>query len=281
MRLITSPVTALGVLLTGAILLAACGGGDEDAVDAATETPTAQPTAKSGDLIPTATPFATRPTPTIVSDEATPAATATATTGSGSGAATPAATPAATADRTHVVVEGDTLSAIADEYGVTLEAIMEANGIEDASLIFVGQELTIPAAAASSGGSDTGGRTHTVVEGDTLTGIADQYGVAIEAIMEANGIEDASLVFIGQVLDIPAAAPAPQPTPTPTPTPEATSESGGGPATYTVTDGDTATGIAEAFGVTLEALAGANDMTVEELGNLLIGQVLNIPGSSE
>lgn len=287
MRLITSPMTALAVILTSVVLLAACGGGDESEADAATATATAtataQPTSTKGELIPTATPFASRPTPTIVSESNSGGGTNSDSSGGApqSTAPTPAATSAPTST-THVVVEGDTLSAIADQYGVTLDAIMEANDITDASLIFVGQELTIPAAATTDGGSDgsdTGERTHTVVEGDTLTDIADQYGVTIEAIMEANGIEDASLVFVGQVLDIPDAAPAPEPTPTPTP--EATAEGGGSAATYTVTDGDTATGIAEAFGVTLQALADANELTIEELNNLQIGQVLNIPAAGQ
>ena len=159
---------------------------------------------------------------------------------------------------------------------------MEANDITDASLIFIGQELTIPAVAPADGGSDGGSgtdaRTHTVVEGDTLSALADQYGVTVEAISEANDLTD-SVIWIGQVLTIPEAAPAPDPTPTPTP--EATSESGSSAATYTVTDGDTATGIAEAFGVTLQALADANDLTIEELNNLQIGQVLNIPAAGE
>lgn len=287
MRLITSPLTAVAVILASVVLLAACGGGDESEADAATATATAtataQPTSTKGELIPTATPFASRPTPTIVSESNGGGGSNNDNSGGApqSTAPEPTATQAPTAT-THVVVEGDTLSAIADQYGTTLEAIMEANDITDASLIFVGQELTIPAAATpggSSDGSDTGGRTHTVVEGDTLTDIADQYGVTIEAIMEANDISDASLVFVGQVLDIPDAAPAPEPTPTPTP--EATAESGSGAATYTVTDGDTATGIAEAFGVTLQALADANELTIDELNNLQIGQVLNIPAAGQ
>ena len=289
MRLITSPVTALAVILTSVALVAACGGDDESPANAATATatatPTAQPTSAKGELIPTATPFASRPTPTIVSESSSGrGGGGNSNTNSGGGTsnadATPAATPAPTA-ATHVVVEGDTLSAIADQYGVTLDAIMEENDITDASLIFVGQELTIPAAATasdSSDGSDAGGQTHTVVEGDTLTGIAEQYGTTVEAISEANDLTD-SVIWIGQELTIPDAAPAPDPTATPTP--EATSESGSSAATYTVTDGDTATGIAEAFGVTLQALADANELTIEELNNLQIGQVLNIPAAGQ
>jgi nucleoid-associated protein YgaU len=45
----------------------------------------------------------------------------------------------------HVVERGETLTSIAAEYGVTVEALKKANDIEDPNLIFVGQELVIPA----------------------------------------------------------------------------------------------------------------------------------------
>ncbi len=44
---------------------------------------------------------------------------------------------------THVVVEGEVLGLIAEEYDTTVEAILEANDIEDVDLISVGQELII------------------------------------------------------------------------------------------------------------------------------------------
>lgn len=46
--------------------------------------------------------------------------------------------------RSHIVVAGDTLSAIAKEYGTAVEAIMAANEISDPGLIIVGQVLSIP-----------------------------------------------------------------------------------------------------------------------------------------
>jgi len=45
---------------------------------------------------------------------------------------------------THIVQPGETLSSIARQYGVTSQAIMEANGLEDPNLLEVGQELVIP-----------------------------------------------------------------------------------------------------------------------------------------
>jgi LysM repeat protein len=42
------------------------------------------------------------------------------------------------------VQPGETLSSIARDYGVSFQAILDANGLEDANLIQVGQELVIP-----------------------------------------------------------------------------------------------------------------------------------------
>lgn len=54
-------------------------------------------------------------------------------------------------DETYIVQSGDTLSAIARSQGVSVDAIVDANDIENANRISVGQVLTIP------GGVDTSG----------------------------------------------------------------------------------------------------------------------------
>jgi LysM repeat protein len=46
-------------------------------------------------------------------------------------------------------------------------------------------------------------RTHTVQVGDNLTKISQQYGVSVEEIMAANGLTNADLISVGQVLVIP------------------------------------------------------------------------------
>ncbi|HAL61960.1 MAG TPA: hypothetical protein DCP08_06075 [Chloroflexi bacterium] len=70
------------------------------------------------------------PTPTI---EPSPEATST-----------PERTPPPTAVITYTVQSGDTLAKIAAKFGVTVEEIVEANDIQDPSLINVGQVLVIP-----------------------------------------------------------------------------------------------------------------------------------------
>lgn len=57
----------------------------------------------------------------------------------------PSPTPKPTrAPRTHVVARGETLSMIAAKYGVTVQAIVKANGIKNPSLIVTGTVLIIP-----------------------------------------------------------------------------------------------------------------------------------------
>ena len=46
--------------------------------------------------------------------------------------------------------------------------------------------------------------TYTVKSGDTLSGIAKHFGVTVEALVVSNGIRNKNLIFVGQVLRIPA-----------------------------------------------------------------------------
>jgi LysM repeat protein len=122
------------------------------------------------------------------------------------------------------VQHGDTLSAIARRYDVTVEQLVEANALAD-ERIFAGQKLIIP------GYSPTKPQpTHavepqplppltppidqyfmyTVTRGDTLHSIANRYGVTAQQIVELNQIEHPDMIRIGQQLMVPSVAAPPE-----------------------------------------------------------------------
>jgi len=106
---------------------------------------------------------------------------------------------------THEVQTGETLGEIALRYGVSVEALLAENGLESADFIRVGQKLKIPAPTsteASTTPATQGGQTHTVKAGETLGGIALQYGVSVEALQQANDL-NSDIIRVGQELAIP------------------------------------------------------------------------------
>jgi lysozyme len=119
----------------------------------------------------------------------------------GGGGAPPPAPPPASG-KTYTVQSGDTLSAIAAKFGVTLQALEQANPqITNPNLIYVGQVINIP-----SGGSapPAAPKTYTVQSGDTLSGIAAKFGVTLQALEQANPqIANPNLIYVGQVINIP------------------------------------------------------------------------------
>lgn len=107
----------------------------------------------------------------------------------------------------HIVQAGDNLYRIALRYGVTIDALMAANGLTTTSVIVPGQMLAIPGVAASVPAPavtvPAGARTHRVVEGESLLQIARRYNVTLDALARANNITHAALIVPGQVLIIP------------------------------------------------------------------------------
>lgn len=102
----------------------------------------------------------------------------------------------------YTIKRGDTLSEIAARYGTTVGKLVEVNRLPgNGSLIYAGATLKVP--GAGGGSASSGGRSHRVVRGDTLSGIAARYGVSQDALKRANGIGANNVVMLGATLRIP------------------------------------------------------------------------------
>ncbi|MDJ1115134.1 LysM peptidoglycan-binding domain-containing protein [Microbacterium dauci] len=120
-----------------------------------------------------------------------------------------------TTAKTHTVRSADTLWAIAQRHGVSVAALASANGLGDATMIRPDQTLTIPgtakvtrAAARTPAASERAtAKSHEVGTGDTLWQIAARHDVSLADLLGANGLDQASIIYPGQRLQIPGAAP--------------------------------------------------------------------------
>lgn len=99
---------------------------------------------------------------------------------------------------TYTVKPGDTLSGIAAKYGTNYQTLADMNGIANPNLIYAGTTLIVP----NGGGSTPAAQTYTVKPGDTLSGIAAKYGTTWQHLQQINGIADANLIHVGDVLRI-------------------------------------------------------------------------------
>jgi len=103
--------------------------------------------------------------------------------------------PTAAFAATHTVAKGESLYVISRNYGITVDALAQANGIKN-TLIEIGQKLNIPESGQE--------RSYIVRAGDTLYQIGSKFGVDYQEILSANGLEN-DYIHTGMDLYIPSA----------------------------------------------------------------------------
>ena len=102
----------------------------------------------------------------------------------------------------HVVRPGETLSGIAERYGLPADAIKQLNGLPS-SMVFVGQSLRLPPTALLSDGVVTTAE-YVVKPGETLADIARRYEISVEDMAALNGVTPAFFLRAGQHLLVPS-----------------------------------------------------------------------------
>ena len=162
--------------------------------------------------------------------------------------------PAESSTVAYTVKSGDTLSAIAKEYGTTVNEIASLNNISNPDLIYVGQYLLIPTTSNANVSISTT-YTYTVKNGDTLSGIANEFGTTYQKLAEINGLSNPNIIYPGQVLKINGAT-------------------ANSTKTYTVQSGDNLTKIAKQFNTTVDSLVSKNG--IKDKNKIYVGQVLKI-----
>lgn len=136
-----------------------------------------------------------------------------------------------TPDIAYVVQKGDSLSAIARRFKTSVAQLTSLNQIRDAGRISIGQRLLLPqdtaattgqtsaqiAAAARSesaaapSAQNTASRaadSYTVRRGDTLSRIANRFGLSERSLLQANNIDHPDLIYPGQTLALPGSTPS-------------------------------------------------------------------------
>ena len=115
---------------------------------------------------------------------------------------------------TYTVRAGDSWWAIANRYGMDMNALAQLNGKTIQSVIYPGQVLRVADKGAGQSVSNKVNQTpaqpsaqyYTVRGGDTLSGIAAKFGVSYQSIAAMNGISNPNWIYPGQRLRVSGSA---------------------------------------------------------------------------
>ncbi len=167
----------------------------------------------------------------------------------------------------YTVRPGDSLWAIAQQFGVSVQSIIDLNNPPYPNRLTPGQSLIIRTDAEApeepAEPEEPAFQEYTVRSGDTIWQISRRFGVSMQDIIDLNNITNASRIYPGQVLRIPVPTQPPAP----------------GQRVYVVRPGDSLWTISRRFGVSIDDILAANDLANPNL--IYPGQELIIPGPGQ
>ena len=159
----------------------------------------------------------------------------------------------------HVVRPGETVSEIADRYGVSTASVLRENSMDSRARIYPGQEVLVPGA---SGPRDSGQAiVHEVQRGETIYSIARKYSASWKEVLRANDLGQGDTIYPGQKITIASGAP-----------------SGGDVILHTVAAGENVTVIARKYGVSVDRVLDLNGLGQNH--RIYPGQRMKIPISN-
>src|SRR5690606_21479314 len=176
--------------------------------------------------------------------------------------------------KSYTVKRGEYLKLIADRYGLSnAELASFTSGLTAGSSLMVGQKINVPlqeveALTASTQKTEqtfenvkvdqTATENYQVKRGETLYSIASQSKLSVSELAALNGFAANSGLRIGQTIKIPAGSQVPE--------------------TYTVQSGDTLTGIAAKYNLSMDQVASLN--AISRHAGLRVGQRLKLTGEA-
>ena len=164
-----------------------------------------------------------------------------------------------TPSTTYTVQRGDTLWNIAKKFNTNVNEIKRLNNLKS-NVLYVGQTLRVPEYYKAE---DTN-ISYVVKRGDSLYSIARQYGVNVNDLMKVNNLTS-DLLSIGQIINIPSSTTIVTPSED-----DIINEEN----TYIIQRGDTLWSISRKFGVSVDDIKNANNLTNEIL---TIGSTIIVP----
>jgi len=174
-------------------------------------------------------------------------------------------------DRIYTVRKGDTLNAIANKYSVNVRTLKQYNNL-NSSRLDIGDKIKIPDSSLTV--TKSGDIQYTVVKGDSLLKIANNFNITVSSLKSANGL-NSNRLDVGDKLNIPPTSTIKRSTKSSTKIAKSSKKSKNATIiNYRVRGGDTLSSIAKKHNSSVTKIKQENNLIGN---NIYSGQKLKVP----